>query len=59
MEQSEFDKARNNVEYAVYLTIECARDETLNEMDVDTNALTADIMLEVDKLVEFVKESAK
>jgi uncharacterized protein YbjQ (UPF0145 family) len=59
MEQSEFNKVWNHVEYAVYLSLEDARDSALNGMDVDTNALTADIMVAVGKLVKYVKEGAK
>jgi hypothetical protein len=59
MNESKYDQMRDHVEYAVFLAIEDARDSARDGIDVDTNALTADIMASVDELVKYVKENIK
>lgn len=59
MNESKYDQMRDHVEYAVFLTIEDARDQALEGKEVDTAHLTADVMASVDELVKYVKENIK
>ena len=59
MNESKYDQMRDHVEYAVFLTIEDARDQALEWKEVDVARLTADVMASVDELVKYVKENIK